>query len=259
MRYCQETGTLARVDQLTDTVYSFTIEAPQIASLAQCGQFVHVLCEPFMLRRPLSIAGFDKEAGTVRIVFEVRGKGTAWMAALKEGDAITLNGPLGHGFPLLDPDKKAVLVGGGIGTPPMMPIARHYGQNATAISGFKTASAVILQEDFEAFGVRTVLCTDDGTAGQKGFTTDALETVLTEGAADVVYTCGPKVMMKRVAAVAKAHGVPCYISMEERMGCGVGACFGCACKTKTKDGGTTMTRVCLNGPVFDANEIDWEG
>lgn len=258
MRYVQEQCTLIYKEEIAKGVFSFTLQAPQIASKAECGQFVNVLCDPFQLRRPISIGGFDAEAGILRLVFEVRGKGTAWMAAIEEGQTLDLLGPLGYGFPLKNSDQKAVMIGGGIGTPPLLPLCRHYGANATLISGFRTADAVILQEDAEAFGARTVVCTDDGTAGFHGFTTQALEEELKNGSFDVVYTCGPKIMMKKVAELAAALGIPCYVSMEERMACGVGACLGCACKTKKEDGSSAMTRVCMNGPVFEASEVDFE-
>ena len=161
--------------------------------------------------------------GILRLVFEIRGKGTAWLAQRQTGDNLDIVGPLGHGFPAADPAKKAVLVGGGIGTPPLLPVARFYGGNATVITGFRNGAAAILQEDFAAAGAHTVLCTDDGSAGFHGFTTQALEQHLAQNACDVVYTCGPKVMMKGVAAIAADRGISCYVSMEERMGCGVGA------------------------------------
>lgn len=257
MKYVQELCELIYKQELVKGVYSFTFKAPNIARAAQCGQFVNVLCDPFQLRRPISIGGFDADNGILRLIFEVRGKGTDWLAAREEGEKLDLLGPLGHGFPLLALDKKAVMVGGGIGTPPLLPLARHYGQNGVLISGFRTASAVILEEDTKAFGARAVVCTDDGTAGFAGFTTAALEEELKNGAFDVVYTCGPKIMMKKVAELAEKYNVACYVSMEERMACGVGACLGCACKTKEEDGSTAMKRVCVNGPVFEASEVDF--
>lgn len=257
MRYTQEQCELIYKQELAKGVYSFTLKAPTIAGKAQCGQFVNVLCDPFQLRRPISIGGFDASSGILRLVFEIRGKGTDWLAAREEGDRIDLIGPLGHGFPLLDKSKKAVMIGGGIGTPPLLPLCRHYGKNGTLISGFRNASAMILQEDAAAFGATAIGCTDDGSAGFAGFTTQALEEELKKGTFDMVYTCGPKVMMKKVADLAAQYNIPCYVSMEERMACGVGACLGCACKTKTENGDTAMTRVCLNGPVFEAAEVDF--
>ena len=171
MRYTQENGKLLYMNEIAPGVYNCTLSAPKIAGAASAGQFVQVLCGSYELRRPISICGFDAQLGILRLVFEIRGKGTAWLAERQAGEMLDLVGPLGHGFPLSDPGKKAVLVGGGIGTPPLLPVARFYGTNATVITGFRSASAAILQEDFAAVGARTVLCTDDGSAGFHGFTT----------------------------------------------------------------------------------------
>lgn len=257
MRYTQEWATIRQNTAVAPGVYSAVLAAPAIAAAAAPGQFVTVLCEGYELRRPISLCGFDAGLGIVRLVYEIRGKGTAWLAQRQAGETLDLIGPLGHGFPLLEASRRAVLVGGGIGTPPLLPLAQHYGANATAITGFRSGTAEILQADFQAAGAGTVLCTDDGSAGFHGFTTDALERHLAEQACDVLYTCGPKVMMRRVAAIAAAHGIACYVSMEERMACGVGACLGCACRTTDEKGDPRMARVCLNGPVFAAEEVDW--
>ncbi len=257
MRYTQEFAKLLHKAELAPGVFSFTLSAPQIAGAAAAGQFVNLVCDGYTLRRPISICGFDAGLGVLRLVFEVRGKGTAWLAERQAGDTLDLVGPLGHGFPLLEASKWAVLVGGGIGTPPLLPLAQHYGKNAAVITGFRSGSAAILQADMQAAGAHTILCTDDGSAGFHGFTTQALEQYLESAACDVVYTCGPKVMMRGVAAIAEKKGIPCYVSMEERMACGVGACLGCACKTKDKAGNPQIARVCLNGPVFEAGEVDW--
>ncbi len=257
MRYTQEQAAILHMEEIAPGIHNIVLSAKTIASAAAAGQFVQILCEPYQLRRPISIAGFDPALGILRLIFEVRGKGTAWLAERRAGESLDLIGPLGHGFPLDSPSKKAVLVGGGIGTPPLLPVARFYGDNATVITGFRTASAAILQGDFAASGAETVLCTDDGTAGFHGFTTQALEQRLARSPADVLYVCGPKGMMKEAARLAEAAGAVCYVSMEERMGCGIGACLGCTCKTKNDRGETQMTRVCLNGPVFRSTEVDW--
>ncbi len=257
MRYTQEFCKLLYKAEIAPGIYNFSLSAPQIAGAAAPGQFVNIVCDGYTLRRPISICGFDASLGILRLVFEIRGKGTAWLAQRQAGEMLDLVGPLGHGFPLLEPTQKAVLIGGGIGTPPLLPLAQHYGKNATAIIGFRTGPAAILQTDMEAAGTSVTLCTDDGTAGFHGFTTQAFEQHLMRNPCDVVYTCGPKVMMRGVATIAEKHGILCYVSMEERMACGVGACLGCACKTKDKAGNPQIARVCLNGPVFEAGEVDW--
>ena len=256
MSYRQGLYPLLKKENLAKNIYSFTILCPQIAEEAVCGQFVHVKAQGFSLRRPISLCGIDKQNGTIRVVFEIRGEGTKVIAGLREGELVDILGPLGNGFTLLSPDKKAIVVGGGIGVPPMLQTAAHYGENATAIIGFRSANAVILEKDFKALGCDTLLCTDDGTMGQKGFVTQALETRLNQPA-DIIYACGPGPMLKGVVALAKQHGIKCEVSLEERMGCGVGACLVCACKT-VKDGQEYMKHVCKDGPVFDSGEVVFE-
>jgi dihydroorotate dehydrogenase electron transfer subunit len=257
VRYTQEICELKSKLEIAPGVYDYLLYSPKIAKAAAEGQFVNVLCDGYTLRRPISICGYDKESGMLRLVFEVRGKGTDWLSKCEKGDELDLIGPLGHGFSKIDASKKAVLVGGGIGTPPLLPLAERYGKNAAVITGFRTAAAAILQDDFAKAGARTILCTDDGSAGIHGFTTQALEQYLKEYECDIIYTCGPKLMMKGVAKLAIEREIPCQVSMEERMGCGIGACLCCVCATKD-DKGKHLTRVGLNGPVFSAAEVDWD-
>ncbi|MGN0643150.1 MAG: dihydroorotate dehydrogenase electron transfer subunit [Huintestinicola sp.] len=255
MKYKQGMYPIIKKTALAKEIYDMTIYCPEIAAVAKCGQFVNIKAEGFMLRRPISICGIDTEKGTLRIVFEVRGKGTKELSQMSEGDMIDIVAPLGgRGFTLLENDKKAVIIGGGIGNPPMLPLAEHYGRNAVVISGFRNASAVILQEDLKASGAETILCTDDGTAGRKGFVTDALAEILASEKPDIIYACGPSVMLKRIVEAARSAGVKCEVSLEERMGCGVGACLVCACRT-IRDGEEYYAHVCKDGPVFDSEEV----
>lgn len=257
MKYTQGMYPILEKRAIAQDTFSFTLYCPEVAAIAQPGQFVHILPAGFGLRRPISIAGIDPDAGTLRIVFAVRGKGTGVLAALHEGENMDMIAPLGHGFTLKPDAEHVVLVGGGIGVPPMLPLAKFYGERATAISGFRSFSQVILQEDLEALGARTICCTEDGTAGAvKGFVTEPLEQLLSEGV-DVVYACGPTPMLKAVAAVCERTRTYCEISLEERMACGVGACLGCACKTKNASGEEQFVHVCKNGPVFQAKEVQW--
>ena len=156
-------------------IFDITVKCPDIAENAEAGQFAQVAAEGFFLRRPISICDIDKEKGTIRLVFEVRGKGTDKISELNKGDLIDIIAPLGNGFKVLEKGKKAICIGGGIGTPPMVGIAKEYGENAAVISGFRSANAVILQDDFKSLGCETILCTDNGTAGIHGFVTDALK------------------------------------------------------------------------------------
>lgn len=242
---------------LAKNVYDYVIYCPEIAAMAKCGQFVNVKAEGFTLRRPISICGIDPEKGTIRIVFEVRGKGTEKMSEKNSGDMIDIIAPLGgRGFELLDPSKKALIIGGGIGNPPLLPIAKHYGANGTVISGFRNAAAVILEDDLRKSGAEYILCTDNGTAGRKGFVTDIAEELLSENNYDIAYACGPAVMLKKICEITKKHSVRCQVSMEERMGCGIGACLVCVCRT-IRDGEEFYSHVCKDGPVFESTEVEF--
>ena len=160
-----------------------------------------------------------------------------------------------YGFALLEPQKKAVVVGGGIGVPPMLQTAKHYGSNATAILGFRDKDKIVLTEDFERSGIRVMLATDDGSAGHHGLVTDLLKVRLEEEKPDIVYACGPKVMLKFVAKMCAEYNVRCQVSLEERMACGVGACLGCATPIRRDDGSVTYLHVCKDGPVFEAERV----
>lgn len=253
MKYTQGKYPIVKKTTLAKEIYDFTVYCPEVAKIAEMGQFVNIYAEGFSLRRPISLCGIDRKQGTIRLVFEVRGKGTKEISHLNEGDVIDIIAPLGRGFKLNN-YKKAILVGGGIGTPPMVPLAEHYGENCIAISGFRSASAVILQEDFKASGAKAVLCTDDGTMGRKGYVTEALKEEITKEKPDIIYACGPSVMIKGVVGIANEFGVPCQISLEERMGCGIGACLVCACRT-VRGGEEYYAHVCQDGPVFESKDV----
>lgn len=246
------------MEQLTAAAWSMVIECPDVAAKAEPGQFVNLLPDgEFTLRRPISICGIDKAQGTLRIVFEVRGKGTAALAKLRAGDTVNMLAPLGHGFTLPAKESHVILVGGGIGTPPMLPLAQYFGKNAVVISGFRNQDAVILQDDFAAAGTKTILCTDDGSAGRFGLVTLPLEEEIKAEKPALICACGPLPMLRATAALAEAYEIPCQVSLEERMGCGIGACLVCACRTKDANGDEQYTHVCKNGPVFNAKEVIW--
>ena len=187
-------------------------------------------------------------------MFEIRGEGTEALSHLNTGDCVDMLAPLGNGFEILPSDKKAVVIGGGIGVPPMLEVAKQY-QNPVAILGFRNASAVILEQDFKR-AARTMVSTDDGSYGRKGFVSDILLDVLKEETPDILYACGPTPMLKVLKKIASEHHLRLQVSLEERMGCGIGACLVCACKTK-KDGKESMHHVCKDGPVFEAEEVQF--
>lgn len=256
MDYAQGSFPIVCKENLAKDCYGLWVRCPALAAAARPGQFAHLRAEGFSLRRPVSICEIDRERGLLRFVFEVRGGGTAALARLNEGDLLDLIAPLGTGFTLF-PGKRAALVGGGIGSPPMLALAREYGQDAAAFLGFRDASAVILERDFRRAGTETFLCTDDGSAGIPGFVTGPLEQELEKGGYDIVYACGPKEMLRNVARLAERHAVPCEVSLEERMGCGVGACLVCACKC-VRDGKELYAHVCKDGPVFPSTQVVWD-
>ena len=220
------------------------------------GQFVHVKCgDSLLLRRPISVCSCMEEEpeDTLAIVFEVRGEGTQWLANRPVGHSVDVMGLLGNGF-TMKPQGRYLLVGGGIGTPPLLGYAEAFRQNAVAVLGFRSADRVILEERYREACKEVYLCTDDGSAGRHGFVDAQVRDILEKDKNfTAILACGPRPMLKSVAAVAAEFGVPCQVSMEERMACGVGACLGCA--IQMADG--TMQHVCKDGPVFDAGEVDW--
>ncbi|MDO5547800.1 MAG: dihydroorotate dehydrogenase electron transfer subunit [Eubacteriales bacterium] len=252
----QEQCTVIKHEQLTGNIFALTLSAPKISRLAKAGQFVHISCgDAQLLRRPISIC--DTTEDTLRIVFVVKGEGTKWLSQRKTGDGLDILGPAGHGFDLDRLGAKPVFIGGGIGVPPMlksMKDAKALGAQPTAILGFRDKDAVILEEEFQAVGT-VYTATDDGSYGISGFVSDVLEGHIAEFTS--VCCCGPKGMLRALAMIAEKAGIPCQVSMEERMGCGIGACLVCACSLKGEDGETKYGHVCKDGPVFDSKEVAW--
>ena len=220
------------------------------------GQFVHIKCgDGLLLRRPISVCEWtgSRDGDTLTIVFEVRGEGTSWLADRREGDMLDVLGLLGNGFDM--GDGPYLLVGGGIGVPPMLGCAGASGGASTAVLGFRSRDKAILLDRFAEDCANYLVATDDGSLGHHGFV-DALvrQELEKEHHYRGVLACGPRPMLKNVAKAAAEFGVPCQVSMEERMGCGVGACLVCA--APMKDG--TVRHVCKDGPVFYAEEVDWD-
>ena len=247
----QKSCTVVEAVRLNAFAYSFTLEAEGMTPEGP-DQFVHVKCgHSRLLRRPISIC--DWEENLLRIVFEVRGEGTEWLSRRKAGDRLDVLGPLGRGF-RMDREGRYLLVGGGIGVPPMLGCAKWTAERSTAVLGFRSADRAMLSKDFQKSCKEIFLCSDDGSIGRHGFVDAQVRDILEKDKDFTeVLACGPKPMLKNVAAVAAGFGVPCQVSMEERMACGVGAYLGCA--IQMADG--TMQHVCKDGPVFDAGEVDW--
>lgn len=238
--------------EIASGIFDFIIDAQELAQIAQPGQFVHILVPGKTLRRPISICDIDRDNGTLRLVFQIRGEGTEILSHLKMGELLDIIGPLGNGFEVGDTSRKALFVGGGIGVPPLLAAAKAFGENATVALGFRSQDASILVRDFALAGCRVHLATDDGSTGYHGVVTDCIR----DTEADVLFACGPAPMLKGVCRLAEERGLPCQISLEERMACGVGACLVCACKL-LRDGKEHYGRVCKDGPVFDYKTVIW--
>lgn len=252
--FCDNYPILER-EEIAKDIYSYVISCPEAAAAAKAGQFVHIRAEGYTLRRPISICETDKDKGTVRIVFEVRGGGTDRLSQLQVGDKMDIILPLGNGFTVkeIPEGKNVVVVGGGIGVPPMCGVAALY-KNVKAIIGFRSKDKVILEEDLKRIGAEVTVCTDDGSYGENGVVTVPLEKELVKGNTAMICACGPTPMLKAVIECAKKYNVPCEVSLEQRMACGVGACVGCACNIN-RDSKNLVLRVCKDGPVFKAEEV----
>ena len=244
---------ILRREELVPGVFSVWVEAGELAEKAAPGQFAQIAVPGKTLRRPISICEIDKARCALRFVFQIRGEGTEILARYEEGRSWDILAPLGHGFELGDCSRKVCFVGGGIGVPPLLEAAKPFGANASAVLGFRTKAAAILLSDFERQGNRVILATDDGSAGFHGLVTGCMPEDC-----EAVFACGPTTMLRAVAAWAAERGVPCQISLEQRMACGVGACLGCACKLKAEDGGWRFGHVCKDGPVFRADCVLFE-
>jgi len=243
----QKLCNIITAQQLTDHTHAITMAGGELGLSARPGQFLHVKCgDGVLLRRPISIC--DCREGLLTIVFEAKGPGTQWLGEKKSGQLDVL-GPLGRGFDTSG--RNVLLVGGGIGVPPLLFAAREVLGLATAILGFRSRDHLILQNQFRDICKKVTITTDDGSYGAPGFVTEPLEDHLKQGGYDAILACGPTPMLQAVSALAADYGIPCQVSLEERMACGVGACVGCA--IQMKDG--QMLRVCKDGPVFSAQEV----
>ena len=228
-------------------IYRLTLSGDTGAITAP-GQFVNLRLDGYYLRRPISVCDWDE--GILTLIYKVLGRGTEALTAYPAGKALDVLTGLGNGYDLSKSGDAPLLVGGGVGVPPLYGLARRLvrqeGKRPAAVLGFNTAREVFLKEEFEALGVPVVLCTADGSAGIPGFVTDGMERA---GAYSYVCTCGPEAMLRAVYRAAATGG---QFSFEERMGCGFGACMGCSCETKYG-----YKRICKDGPVLEKEEIVW--
>lgn len=252
----KEMATVVEQKQLAQGIFDMWLET-QLAYHAVCGQFIGVYPtdKSHLLPRPISICEVDKEAGRLRIVYRVAGNGTKEFSHYTAGAKVSVLGVLGNGFPTqAGKGKKAFLMGGGIGVPPILQLAKELDADKNIIVGYRDCQ-LFLKEDLEKYG-KVYVATEDGSLGTKGNVMDAIRENALE--ADIIYACGPMPMLRAIKRYAKETGIPAYISLEERMACGVGACLGCVCKTHEKDAHSHVnnTRICTDGPVFLASDVD---
>ncbi len=238
---------------ITANIYDLVLECPKISSQAVPGQFVEVYTgrRDLLLARPISICEIMEDK--LRLVYQVVGKGTEIFSKLTSGDEIKLLGPCGNGYNLKH-NKTSLLVGGGIGIPPLLETAKQLGGKVTVVLAARNKDLLVLVDEFKALGATVYTATDDGSAGFKG---NAVELLRQENlSADVVYSCGPKIMLKFLTEYAIEKDIECQVSMEERMACGIGACVGCVVKIKKGDD-WEHKKVCKDGPVFEGREVVW--
>lgn len=241
--------------KISDAIWDICIECPEMAEKAKPGQFLHIDCgcAGAYLRRPISICEVVNNT-SLRFIYREKGEGTKGLTEKNIGDKIDVLGPLGRGFSVdAENDETIVAVGGGIGIFPLLELTKKYGKKANVLLGFGSEKDIVLDNDFSKYTEKVFVATEDGSCGFKGYVTDLLKNILKSNKVDKIFSCGPMPMMKAVAKVAEEFGVSAEVSLEERMGCGIGACVTCTCNI---NGG--RKRVCKDGPVFNASEVEWD-
>lgn len=239
-------------EEICKDIYKMNIHSPSIVSIAYPGQFLHIrIGEQYdpLLRRPISICDLDKSNGEITLLYRILGKGTKLLSLIKPGDFLNVLGPLGNGFPIFK-DERCAVIGGGIGIAPLLELSKQL-NSPDIYLGFK--DEVYMVDGFSKCSSNTYVFTEDGNTGILGYPTQLLSENINNY--DIVYTCGPKTMMRKVKAICEAKEVKCYLSMEEHMGCGIGACLVCSCKTNIEG---QYKKVCVDGPVFNSKEVNMD-
>ena len=265
MKY-RETATVLGCGEIAPQIFSLRLKTDIIAAAAVPGQFVSVYSNDSarLLPRPISVCEADGNSGVLRLVFRIAGKGTREFSMLHEGMRVDLAGPLGNGFPLEEAaGKRVILTGGGIGIPPMLETAKRLQEmrranpeapetQVTAVLGYRDAQMFLREE----FPCDTVIATEDGSSGTRGNVLDAIRESCLE--ADVIFACGPTPMLRALKQYAEEQDVACWLSMEEKMACGIGACLSCVCRSVQTDAHSQVKnkRVCVEGPVFLSTQIE---
>ncbi len=247
---------LIKKEILKPDIFKFSLSAKEITDVAKPGQFIEIRVtdglDPF-LRRPISIYNMDKEKGILEIIFRVQGRGTEILSRKKEEDLVDIVGPLGYGTFKFEGYKNIAILGGGIGVFPLYELAKNASEGAIVNTylGFRDKEAVLLEEEFEKVSNKLVITTDNGSYRIHGFAINELKKDLEQGQIDAIFACGPLPLLKAVQALAKEKNIPCQISLEEKMGCGLGVCLGCAVEVN----GGGYEHVCKQGPVFDSKNV----
>jgi len=243
---------------IAEDTFDLRIQAPAQAMTTAPGQFLSVFTgnPAMLLPRPLSICEIDADNNTFRIIYRIAGDGTKEIANTRAGGKLRVLGPLGNGFYIDTKYNNYAIVGGGIGAPPLLELAKRIrkeipNSKIAVYLGFRSKSQLILEDDFKKYADEVMICTDNGTYGIKG---NAIAAMPPNADFDMVYGCGPKVMLKFLAQYAEQRNMPCFVSMEEHMACSIGACLACVVKVHPRD----LRRVCCDGPVFNAKEVVWE-
>ncbi len=251
-KYQVTTAKIIKKTNLCGSIFDVTVEDEYLAKTSRCGQFVHIDCgDEFVLRRPISICEVTDTG--IRFIFDVRGKGTQKLSEKQVGDSLDILGPLGNGFTIRK--EKALILGGGIGVYPLFQLAKQVGTCDVAL-GFRTKDLVTLEDEFKSHCNNLYIATDDGSYGFHGNALQAVKEKLESGAYEAVYACGPLPMLKALKEITDKYNIHCQISMEERMGCGIGACLCCNIKVEDdSEEGFRHLHVCKDGPVFNAREV----
>ena len=254
---------LVQKEELLKGIFKFSVQADEIVQESNPGNFIEIRVsdqvEPF-LRRPISIYNLDKENGILEFIFQVKGNGTTILSKKNIGDEIDIIGPLGYGTFKYEDYNNLGIIGGGIGVFPLYELAKRAKNDNKKVNtylGFRNKDFVLLEEEFKNVSDNLTLTTDDGSYSQKGFAINFLEKDIDDGKIDSIYACGPLPMLKAVQKLAIEKNIPCQISLEEKMGCGLGVCLGCAVKTaKSSSDNPEYLHVCKAGPVFSATEVE---
>ena len=250
------------IDMLAEDIYRMTVESEYISAHAAAGQFVNIkCCEGYqtLLRRPVSICSVNRGNKTYDLLFQKKGSGTGLLANKKAGDELDVLGPLGNGFDLNERYERIAVIGGGIGIFPLLFLLNESKARVKkAYLGFRSKNLVVLEKEFSDSADILKITTDDGSYGTGGFITNLLEKDMDDEPFDMIYSCGPTPMLKNVVNIANSRNVESQISLEQRMGCGFGACLVCACKTRDVNHGEQYSHVCKDGPVFNGRDIIFE-